>query len=141
MKKRLIGILYIAAFAGIILSACQSEEELAYARYYVNGKGVYESHCENCHGKEGQGLGELIPPLTDTTYLKQNRNRLACFIKYGLSDKIVVGGKNFQGRMPADAHLMNIDVAQVITYITNSFGNQHGIYDADAAAKDLSNCK
>lgn len=141
MKKPLTAILFISAFAAIIFNACQSEEELAYARYYVNGKGVYETHCENCHGKEGQGLGQLIPPLTDTTYLKKNRNRLACFIKYGLSEQIVVQKNTFQGKMPSDSHLMNIDVAQVITYITNSFGNKQGIYDVDEAARDLNNCK
>lgn len=141
MKKRLIHVLYAAALIAIILNACQSEEELAYGRYYVNGKGVYETHCENCHGKEGQGLGGLIPPLTDTTYLKQNRNRLACFIKYGLTDEIIINGRTFQGKMPADAHLMNIDIAQVITYITNSFGNKQGIYDVNDVARDLSNCK
>lgn len=141
MKKRLICILYAASLMAIILNACQSEEELTYGRYYVNGKGVYETHCENCHGKEGQGLAELIPALTDTTYLKQNRNRLACFIRYGLTDKIIVNKTTYQGKMPADAHLMDIDVAQVITYITNSFGNRQGIYDVDEVAKDLKDCK
>jgi len=141
MKNRMIRILYIAALIAIILNACQSEEELTYERYYVNGKGVYETHCENCHGKEGQGLVGLIPPLTDTIFLKQNRNRLVCIVKYGLTDKIVINGTAFQGKMPAEFHLANIDIAQVITYISNSFGNMQGLYDVNAVAKDLSNCK
>lgn len=141
MKRSLIAIVYTAALACIVLSACQSEEELTYSRYYVNGKGVYETHCENCHGKEGQGLAGLIPPLTDTVYLKKNRNRLACFIKYGLTSKIVINGQLFQGKMPADTHLTNIDIAQAITYLTNSFGNKQGLYDVDATAKDLENCQ
>jgi mono/diheme cytochrome c family protein len=141
MKNHFIGILYAVAFTVIIFNACQSEEELTYARYYINGKGVYETHCENCHGKEGQGLAGLIPPLTDTTFLKVNRDQLACIVKYGLADRITVNGTVYQSKMPAEDHLANIDIAQVITYITNSFGNKQGLYDVDAVAGDLANCK
>ena len=141
MRGHFLRLLYLTVLAGIIFNACQTEDELTYARYYVNGKGVYELHCENCHGKEGQGLAGLIPPLSDTAFIKDNRNRLACIIKYGLADTITVNGVVYQGKMPAEAHLPNIDIAQVITYISNSFGNKQGLYDADAVAKDLENCK
>lgn len=141
MKRRLIIFFYSALIICAGLSACQSEEELNYARYFVNGKGLYEQHCENCHGKQGQGLGALIPSLSDTSFLKQNRLRLACIVKYGLSEQITVNKVVFEGKMPDVDHLANIDIAQVITFITNSFGNKQGLYDADEVTRNLKNCR
>lgn len=125
----------------IFITSCQSESEIYYARYFVNGKGIYEKHCQNCHAAGGAGLGMLIPPLTDTTFLKQNKNRLSCIIKYGQSGKISVNSKIYDGTMPGEDHLSDIEIAAVITYITNSFGNKQVVYDVNDVSKDLKECK
>ena len=124
----------------LIVQACQSPEELNYARYYSNGKKIYEGHCQNCHGNDGQGLSKLYPPLTDTLFLKNNKARLACIIKFGLIDTITVNGIEFSQPMPAESHLPNIDIAAVVTYRTNSFGNKQGLYDVANAEADLKAC-
>lgn len=124
----------------VMLYSCQSEQELTYARYYVNGKGVYENHCQSCHGKDGNGLKALYPPLTDTVFLKTNKNKIACMIKYGIKGKMVINGKEYEGEMPAETHLSDIEIAALITYITNSFGNNQGLYEADDATRDIKNC-
>lgn len=140
MRNKLI----IALFFGICLMSalysCQTEEEITYARYYVNGKGVYENHCQSCHGKDGNGLKDLYPPLTDTTLLKENKDKIACWIKFGLNGKMVVNGKEYEGEMPAETHLSDIEIAALVTYITNSFGNKQGLYEANDATADLKDC-
>ena len=142
MKKNKLIALVLIAIAGIILQAsCQSEADLNYIRYYTSGKKLYETNCQNCHNNDGSGLAMLYPPLTDTLYLKDHKNQLACIIKNGLKGQIVVGGKTYEGVMPGQAKLSNIEIAQIITYITNSFGNQQGLHDASAVAEDLKNCK
>jgi len=125
----------------IILQACQSEQELNYARYLSNGSQLYQQHCQNCHGNDGKGLGRLYPPLTDSMFLKRNKSSLACIIKYGLNDTITVNGDEFSGRMPAEPDLPDMDIAAIITYITNSFGNKQGFYDVAHAGADLNTCK
>ena len=140
MHNYFISLLCIILIIGIALNACQTEEKLNYGRYYVNGKGLYEQHCQNCHSKEGAGLVKLIPPLTDTTFLKQNKNRLACMIKYGLAENISVNGTIYEEKMPA-RNLADIDIAAIITYITNSFGNKQELYDAEMAGRDLKKCR
>ena len=89
---------------------------------------------------DGNGLAALIPPLNDSTYLRNNRKKLACFIVYGLSDSIVINGKDYQNVMPAEKHLAAIDLAKVLTYITNSFGNKQGIYDVKEVEQNLKQC-
>jgi len=83
----------------------------------------------------------LYPPLTDSIYLKKNKNQLACIIKNGLKGKIEINGQVYEGEMPAQAKLSDIEIAQIITYITNSFGNQQGLHDAEAVNQDLKYCK
>lgn len=141
MRNKLVFILFMSISVICILEACQSEQELNYARYYMNGKEIYEGHCQNCHGDRGQGLAQLYPPLTDTSYLKTNKSKLACIIKNGLNGPISVNGTEFNGQMPAESHLANIDIAAVITYITNSFGNKQGLYDVANAEADLKACQ
>lgn len=137
--KRILVIIYWLLVIGVLIS-CQNEEQAEYNRYYANGASVYQSHCQNCHGDKGQGLAALIPPLTDTLYLKNNKHMLACYLQNGLKGKIQVDKREFDSQMPA-ATLSNIEMAQVITYITNSFGNQGGLVTNDHVAHDLKGCK
>lgn len=109
--------------------------------YYTNGRDLYVQHCQNCHGEKGEGLENLIPPLTDTAYLKQNRNMLACYIKNGMEGKIVVDGRTFDEKMPDHEEFTDIDLAQLIVFITNAYGNNQGMYSTTDAGKDLQNCK
>ena len=105
-----------------------------------NGNDIYVSRCQNCHGENGEGLGELAPPLTDTLFLKNNKTDLACIIKNGANKEMVIHGKKYDGKMPG-LNLADIDIAQVIVYITNSFGNKQGMYTYEQVAKDLGSCK
>lgn len=141
MRNKVIAILILTLIAAFLFNGCQTEEELNYARYFVNGKGVYEKHCQNCHAADGAGLGMLIPPLTDTVFLKQNKNKLTCIIKYGLKGKISINGKTYDSPMPGEQHLSDIEIGAVITYITNSFGNKQGLYDVNDVGKDLEECR
>lgn len=135
-------VLIVFSFITIIIlfSACGSQD-VKYQRYYADGSQVYKVHCQNCHMAEGKGLAQLIPPLTDSTYLRNNRKKLACFIVYGLNDSIKINGIDYQTQMPAEKHLAAIDLAKVLTYITNSFGNQQGIYDVKEVETNLNNCQ
>jgi mono/diheme cytochrome c family protein len=134
------GIISILSLLVIVLISCQSQDELEFKRYYTTGKVVYQSKCQNCHGDNGEGLSALIPPLTDSVYLQANRHQLPCIIKYGLNKPIQVHGKGYLGQMPA-TDLAPVELAEVITYITNSFGNKMGVTTTLMAEEDLKGCK
>lgn len=139
-RKQIVASLFILAIISIIYS-CKSAQQLQQDIYFTNGRDLYITHCQNCHGTKGEGLGELAPPLTDTVYLKQNKNNIACIIKNGLEGPITVGGKVYDEKMPHEQGLADIDIAQLIVYITNSFGNKHGMYSTEQVAADLNSCK
>ncbi|MDB5030878.1 c-type cytochrome [Mucilaginibacter sp.] len=138
MKLKVIsGICLLLA---IFLYSCQSEDELEFSRYYSAGNVIYQSKCMNCHGKNGEGLSALIPPLTDSVYLKVHKDSLSCFIKYGLKGKITLANKTFEGEMPAN-DFAPIEIAEVLTYVTNSFGNKMGTITSQHVGDDLQKCK
>lgn len=129
----------LAAFI-ILIASCQSDEQINYNRYYTSGAAVYQSHCQNCHGEKGEGLAAMIPPLTDTVFIKQHLHQLPCYLQNGLKGKISIHQKDFEGQMPATS-LSPIEMAEVLTYVANSFGNKAGLIDNDAVVKDLKGCE
>jgi mono/diheme cytochrome c family protein len=141
MKRLMVYLLPFTFCLITIFSACLSESEIEYKRYYIQGRNIYQLQCKNCHAENGQGLGELFPPLEKADYLQKNKSTLACIIQNGMKGLIVVNGKLYNQQMPPQAQLSPIEIAEVITYVTNSFGNKHGIYKVDNVNVDLKNCK
>lgn len=139
MRSKLIIAIFLSTVGAIIYS-CQSESEMEYTSYLSNGMELYKTYCMNCHGAKGEGLGELAPPLTDSTFMKANRSQLACYIKNGSNEPMTIHGKVYEGKMPAFQQLEDIDIAQLIVYITNSFGYKQGMYGYQQVNADLSKC-
>jgi mono/diheme cytochrome c family protein len=137
---RLTIIAGILLMFSVLIVSCQSDEQLEFKRYYSAGSLVYQTHCQNCHGANGEGLQGLMPPLTDSLFLKTNKARLACFVKYGLKEKIALSKKLFEGEMPPN-DLPPIEIANVLTYVTNSFGNKMGTINSDQVDVDLGKCR
>jgi mono/diheme cytochrome c family protein len=140
MKLKVILIICAFVMAVTVITSCQDEGELNFKRYYSTGQSVYQNHCQNCHGAKGEGLGALIPPLTDSVYLKTNLHQLPCFIKNGITGNVTVNGKPYSQAMPP-AELTSIEIAEAITYVGNSFGNKVGLVDMDAVDADLAKCR
>jgi mono/diheme cytochrome c family protein len=139
VRKYLLAAIVFSTLASIIFS-CQDARQVQQDMYYTNGRDLYIAYCQNCHGSKGEGLAKLAPPLTDTLFLKQNKKKLACWIKNGVSEPMVVAGVQYEAKMP-DHNFANIDIAQIIVYVTNTFGNKQGNYTQNEVAADLSDCK
>lgn len=139
MRKIILFAVFSISICGIVYS-CQNAAEMEQAKYTTGGKDLYIKYCQNCHNANGEGLGELYPALTDSTFLKDNKSKLACIIKNGSNQPMLINGKTYEGKMPAFQKIENIDIAKIIVYITNSFGNKQGMYTYEQVAKDLENC-
>jgi len=131
---------FVIVFA-TTLAACKGENDIEFDHYYSGGMVVYQSSCQNCHGEKGEGLVNLMPPLTDSVYLKNNKGALACAIKYGQNRSIKVAGRDFDGNMPANGQLSPVEIAEVLTYVTNSFGNKLGTVTTQQVNNYLAKCK
>jgi cytochrome c551 len=107
----------------------------------VQGQVLYEKHCSNCHQKNGQGLGRLYPPLASSDFLQNNFEKSLCLMKYGMQGEIIVNGKNYNKTMPAIPSLTELEIAEIATYIGNSWGHEQGLIDVAKSSKIISTCR
>lgn len=61
-------------------------------------------------------------------------------MKYGLKEEITVNGKNFVQPMPGVVTLTDLEVAEIATYIYNSWDHNRGIVDVTEASRVIKNC-
>ena len=86
------------------------------------GKSVYTQNCAACHQADGNGLKGAFPPLAKSDYMMADKKRAISTVISGLQGKVKVNGVDYDGVMPA-LGLDDEDVANVLTYVRNSFGN------------------
>lgn len=90
----------------------------------ADGKVLYARHCASCHRLDGKGAPGLIPPLGQTDWVTGDKARLIQVLLKGLSEPIVVNGITYEQEMPAYASLSDEELAGILSYIRNSFGNK-----------------
>ncbi len=90
-----------------------------------DGAKVYQTNCSSCHQANGQGVAGTFPPLAANPVVTGDATKVIHIVKYGLNGKIEVKGTSYNGMMPAwGQQLSNGDIAAVVTYIRNSWGNK-----------------
>ena len=91
---------------------------------FETGGKLYAQHCLSCHGPNGQGSEYLIPTLSNTDWVTGDKGRLIRTLLTGLSKPIEINGKMYNQEMPSYAHLKDQELADILTYIRNSFNNK-----------------
>jgi nitrite reductase (NO-forming) len=98
------------------------------------GKRVFSQTCFACHQMNGEGIPGVFPPLAKSDFLLADKNRAITTVIKGLSGPIKVNGKDFNGVMPPVA-INDEQVAQVLTYVHNEWGNTGDIVTVDEVRK------
>lgn len=103
------------------------------ATQLANGARVYRTLCVSCHLPDGKGMFSVIPPLASSDYLLADRERSIRTVLKGVSGPITVNQVAFNGVMPPlEAVLSDQQVADVLTYVFNSWGNEGDAFAASA---------
>lgn len=108
----------------ILLFNCQSAEDVKLKQYMVQGELLYKTNCANCHQINGKGLGDLYPPIANSNYLEGNKKLVIKMIHEGYSKPMTVNGKVYTQKMPANKQISNIEMAEIITYVYNTWHNE-----------------
>lgn len=129
----------------IVSAGCkQGDEKQAstkYTQYYRQGEALYTKHCSNCHQKNGSGLGRVYPPLAKSDYMMNNLDSVLCIIRQGKKTPVVVNGVVFNQPMPSNPLLTDLEIAEIATYIYNSWGNNAGLVDVKKVTATLNSCE
>ncbi|MBT8048735.1 MAG: c-type cytochrome [Xanthomonadales bacterium] len=136
----------LSAFIVVTLAACAKEEPAApdqtagntvaapedgagvrtLAQRMARGGKLYAAHCAACHQASGQGLAGAFPPLAGSDYLEAGPAAVTDVILNGLKGPITVNGMVYNSVMPNMSYLGDGDVADVVTFVMNSWGNPGG---------------
>ncbi|MBA4258161.1 MAG: cytochrome C [Chitinophaga sp.] len=113
----------------ILISTCSMAQTSAQgkSKQMLNGKKVYDIYCQACHQADGNGVPRLNPPLAGTVYVTGSKTRLIDIVLKGLSDPLEINGEEYNNPMAAHDFLTDQQIADVLTYIRNSFGNKAGV--------------
>ena len=127
----LVVLTLIGVFVGNILTNGNIEHP---------GFTVYKNECAQCHGTNGEGIRDLIPPIADADFAKNNFDSIACWLKNGLNRPIVVNGKEYDQPM-YPSKLNDVQIANVINYINEEYLHTAGKVNSLTIRESLKSCK
>ena len=87
------------------------------------GKLVYTQYCLSCHMEDGGGVENMNPPLIKTNYINGDKSKLVAVVLKGISQQ-EINGETYTNIMASFNFLTDKQVADVLTYVRNSFGNK-----------------
>jgi nitrite reductase (NO-forming) len=87
------------------------------------GKQLFLGTCSPCHQPEGQGVPNAFPPLAGSDFLMADKARAIGIVLNGRTGPITVSGKDFNSVMPPLSQLPDDDIANILTFVRNSWGN------------------
>jgi nitrite reductase (NO-forming) len=116
-------------------AAAAQSGSLTLEQQIAAGKDLFAGTCSTCHQGNGQGLPGVFPPLAGSSLIKAEPKRIVSIMLHGLSGKITVNGKDYDSVMPPMSQLRDDEVANIGTFVLNSWGNPGGrVTAAEAAA-------
>ncbi len=98
-------------------------------KQFIAGHEVYfrEAHCATCHQADGKGIDPAFPPLANSDWVTGNPERVIKLTLHGMMGPFEMNGKKYNGLVPMSAFggmLDDTEIAAVLTYVRNSFGNK-----------------
>lgn len=88
----------------------------------ASGKAIYQRTCVACHQANGTGIPNAFPPLAKSDYLNEDIDRAIDIVLRGKTGEITVNGTTYNSVMTKQ-DISSSEVADVLTYIYNSWGN------------------
>ena len=88
-----------------------------------SGKKVYTLHCLSCHQSDGVGLPNVNPPL-NIKQVTGDKDKLIGMVIKGLTTHEEINGVIYNNVMPPNPGQSDQEIADVLTYIRNNFGNK-----------------
>ena len=88
------------------------------------GRALYAGTCSVCHQDNGAGLAGVFPPLAQSDWLaSRSAEELSLVVLNGMTGPVTVNGAEYSSVMPPMSQLTDDEIAHILTYILNSWGN------------------
>ncbi|HEY0968351.1 MAG TPA: PVC-type heme-binding CxxCH protein [Opitutaceae bacterium] len=102
---------------------------------HQRGAQIYGNTCVACHGLDAKGVEGAFPPLAGSEWITGDPSAAIRIVLHGLTGPITVAGQSYDSIMPPVVGLSDGDIASVLTYIRQSYGNDAApVTDAEVRA-------
>ncbi|MEO5602488.1 MAG: cytochrome c [Cyclobacteriaceae bacterium] len=128
------------AFCFLLLKCSSESSSSKFKLYYAHGEQLFKKNCANCHQSDGGGLKRLYPPLDSSDYMTNNYEAVICIMRYGMRGEVLVNGVQFNQPMPGMPALSDLEIAEIATYIYNSWEHERGIVEVKSVSLILESC-
>ncbi len=119
-------VVLVAMLMAVAAASIASPLHAADALRMRNGHGLFNDNCSACHQRDGAGLPGAFPNLAKSDFLQACPACAIDFVVNGHTGRVIVNGKPYDGSMPPiGTGLTDQDIADILTYVLNSWGN-HG---------------
>jgi mono/diheme cytochrome c family protein len=131
MAKMILGYRAAVLFFASLLLMSRSGQAPAQGKNAIQasverGGKVYYQQCLSCHQADGGGVQSMNPPLTRTKWVLGDRTQLIQIVLNGMTLKTEINGDTYHNVMASHSDLSDQQIADVLTYVRNSFGNKAG---------------
>lgn len=113
-------------FSNVFKDACLTNKEsrTILQQKKLPGEIVYKKYCISCHQADGGGVPNMSPPLLQTSFILGEKETLIKIVLNGLKN-VDINDQSYNNPMPAlGSVLKDQQIADVLTYVRNSFGNK-----------------
>jgi mono/diheme cytochrome c family protein len=107
--------------AGRPVSATHNKNTLSASM--ARGKQVYQLQCLACHQVDAGGVQGMTPPLTQTKWVLGDKTALVQIVLTGMKG-VEIDGDSYHSVMAPHSELTDQQIADVLTFVRNSFGNK-----------------
>jgi len=124
-----------ASLLALVIAGCQPQppqDASSEDRMLQLGERVYRTYCATCHQADGRGVPGAFPPLRQTDWVEGDKGRLIRLVLNGLQGRVVVQGEVYEGVMTPHNFLTDDQIAAVLTYVRQHFGNTASAVSPDA---------
>ena len=94
------------------------------------GRAIYQKECLSCHQADGGGVPHINPPLAGNTVLLNDKTKIIAVVLKGMTDRVPIDDEYYSNNMASHAYLTNQEIADVLTFARNSFGNKASVLTA-----------
>ena len=115
---------YFATYLGPDPPLTPGKKPTAAPSSALDGAKLFDRHCGACHGQDGMGVSEQIPPLAGNPYLFNDRSYIVVVLLYGLQGPIAIKGRTYEGVMPGFSHLADSEITAIANYTLSAWGNR-----------------
>jgi mono/diheme cytochrome c family protein len=124
MKKAVVFVCMMVPVLLLAQTKGRAGATVSLKQSITEGQVVYQKFCLTCHQADGSGVPNLNPPLIQTKWVLGSKAVLIDQVLKGSKGKVEIDGETFHNTMPPLPQLTDRQIADVLTYVRNSFGNK-----------------